>query len=184
MIRGELGLTPTDPLDPAELATYLGVELLTPKEIPGLPRGVVDQLLVHDPWGWSAVTLADGGRPLVIYNPRKSEGRRASDITHELAHLVLDHEPGTLVFSQDGGMAMRSFNQKQEDEANWLAWVLLLPRDALVLCRRRDLDVGLIAKAYGVTEVLVTFRLRTTGVNRQIGHARARRGTGRPRAGR
>jgi Zn-dependent peptidase ImmA (M78 family) len=180
MIRGELGLTPTGPLAAAKLAAYLGVELLTPKEIPGLPRSVLDQLLVQDPWGWSAVTIADSGRPLVIYNPRKSEGRRASDITHELAHLVLDHEPGTLVFSQDGGMAMRSFNQKQEDEANWLAWVLLLPREALVLCRRRGLDPVAIANEYGVTEVLVTFRLSTTGVNRQFEYS-ARRARGKSR---
>jgi hypothetical protein len=178
MIRGELGLTPTEALLPAKLAAYLGVELLTPKQIPGLPRSVVDQLLVHDPWGWSAVTIADSGRPLVIYNPRKSGGRQASDIAHELAHLVLDHEPGTLILSGDGQMAMRSFNQKQEDEANWLAWVLLLPREALVLCRRRGLATADIAQAYGVTEVLVTFRLSTTGVNRQLEYA-TRRGRGR-----
>jgi len=181
MIRGELGLTPTEPLLPAKLAAYLGVELLTPKQIPGLPRNVIDQLLVHDPWGWSAVTIADSGRPLVIYNPRKSGGRQASDIAHELAHLVLDHEPGTLVLSGDGQMAMRSFNQKQEDEANWLAWVLLLPRDALVLCVRRRLAPPAIADAYGVTEVLVNFRLSTTGVTRQFQRLHARRARTPPR---
>lgn len=180
-IRDELSLAPTAPLPPGQLAEYLGVELRTPREIAGLSREVLDQLLVKDPWGWSAVTLADGNRPLVIYNPRKSEGRRASDIAHELAHLVLDHEPGTLVFSQDGGMAMRSFNQKQEDEANWLAWVLLLPREALTLCRRRGLDIAAIAEEYGVTEVLVTFRVRTTGVDRQFDRAGARRSLAPPR---
>jgi len=174
-IRAELGLSATDPLAPTALAEHLGVELRTPKEIPGLPKNALDQLLVRDHSGWSAVTVNNGGQSLVIYNPRRSKGRQASDITHELAHLILDHDPGTVVFSHDGQIAMRSFNQKQEDEANWLAWVLLLPRDALMACRRRGLDAEAIANAYGVTAVLVTFRLSTTGVDRQLGHALARR---------
>jgi Zn-dependent peptidase ImmA (M78 family) len=67
----------------------------------------------------------------VIFNPRKSDGRKASDIVHELAHLILGHDPAKVVFSEDGQIATRTFDQKQEDEANWLAWALLLPREAL-----------------------------------------------------
>jgi len=63
---------------PKELAQYLGVELRTPREIPGLPKAALDQLLVRDPSGWSAVTVNNGGKPLVIYNPRGSTGRQAT----------------------------------------------------------------------------------------------------------
>jgi hypothetical protein len=64
---------------------------------------------------WSAVAIAASGQHLVIYNPMKSTGRIASDVTHELAHLILSHEPGRLILSQDGEIVMRSFDQKQED---------------------------------------------------------------------
>jgi Zn-dependent peptidase ImmA (M78 family) len=112
--------------------------------------------------------VTSGADTVVIYNPNHSGGRRASDITHELAHVVLGHEPGTIVLSEDGTMAMRSFNQKQEDEANWLAWSLLLPRDALVAALRSGASDEDIATSYGVTEILVRFRKKLTGVERQV----------------
>lgn len=163
-IRRELDLAPHDPLDVNELAKFLDVEVWTPHQVPDLPREVLDQLLQRDPWGWSAVSLLVNERGLIIYNPRKSPGRRSSDISHELAHFIMDHEPSSLILSQDGRLAMRSFNQKQEDEANWLAWCLLLPRDALIWAKRRKLSASAIAERYEVSESLVTFRLNVSGV--------------------
>jgi Zn-dependent peptidase ImmA (M78 family) len=166
--RRDFGLQAHSALQPVLLATHLDVRLCTPKEIPGLPQKVLDQLLKHDPSGWSAVSVYQGDRGLVIYNPAHSKGRQASDIMHELAHLVLDHKPATVIMSHDGNMVMRSYDQKQEDEANWLAWCLLLPRDALTQCARRALSVEAIAEQYGVSKALVNFRLGVTGVTAQI----------------
>jgi hypothetical protein len=175
-IRTELGLTLTSPLDPLRLAVHLGVKLLRPDEIDGLPADICAQLLDHDPWGWSAATLDIHGKITVIFNPRKSKGRQASDIIHELAHLILGHEPATVVFSQDGDMATRTFDQKQEDEANWFGWALLLPRDALFAAKRSRMLPAQIANAYGVTENLVDFRLKMTGIDSQLRRISRRRG--------
>lgn len=174
-LRRELGLAQDDPLDLSELARCLDVDLWTPYDVPGLPKDVLNQLLKQDPWGWSAVSLVSDSRGLVIYNPRKSKGRQASDITHELAHFILDHEPSTMILSHDGGIAMRTFDRKQEDEANWLAWCLLLPREALVWAKRARLSTAGIAARFGVAEVLVTFRLKVTGVEFQLGRRSLRR---------
>jgi Zn-dependent peptidase ImmA (M78 family) len=165
--RNDFGLRPFDPLPAARLATHLDVQLCTPKDIPGIPRDVLDQLLRRDPSGWSAVSVHRGDRGLIIYNPTHSLGRQASDIMHELAHIVLDHKPATVILSHDGALVMRSYNQKQEEEANWLAWCLLLPRDALVHCTRLGLSPSEIADEYGVSEILVNFRRRVTGVEAQ-----------------
>lgn len=173
-LRRDMGLPPHAPLEPNRLAKHLGVRLCTPRDIPGVPKQVVEQLLERDPWGWSAVSLIVNGSALVIFNPRHSQGRQASDIAHELAHLILDHDPGKLVMSQDGRMIMRSYHQKQEDEANWLAWALLLPREALVQSVRSKLLAPDIAENYGVSEKLVNFRLDMTGVNAQFRRYRGR----------
>ena len=114
-----------------------------------------------------------GVKALIIFNPRHSDGRQASDITHELSHIVLGHRPATMVVSPDGSFVMRSYSQKQEEEANWLAWALLLPREALLLMKRRRATVAEIAAAYGVTETLVQYRLRITGIKSQIRAAAA-----------
>jgi Zn-dependent peptidase ImmA (M78 family) len=167
-LRGELALTPFQPLDPRQLAEYLQVRLITPHQVDGITKEILHQLLVVDPWGWSALTLDQAESAIVIYNPKHSSGRQASDITHELAHIVLGHHPATMIMSPDGTMVMRSYNQKQEEEANWLAWALLLPREALLSLRRRRATVQDIANSFGVTEVLVQYRMRITGVESQV----------------
>jgi len=121
-LRGELGLSPNDLLRPLDLATYLETLLWTPHDVPNLPVEVLDQLMQKDPWGWSAVSVVQDGSAVIIYNPRHSPGRQSSDIVHELAHQILGHEPARLIMSHDGSFVMRSYDQKGEDEANWLAW--------------------------------------------------------------
>lgn len=175
ILRGEMGLAVDDRLDPLELASFLELEVWTPHDVPGLPKDVLNQLLQRDPWGWSAVSLSlPNDRGIVIYNPRKSKGRQASDITHELAHFILDHQPATIIISNESDMAMRTFDRKQEDEANWLAWCLLLPREALLSAKIAELTTAQIATKYGVAEPLVTYRLNICGVEAQL-RARGRR---------
>ena len=130
--------------------------------------------------GLQARQLAPCGHgPGHLYNPRKSKGRQASDITHESAHFILDHRPATLILSPDSDVAMRSFDPKQEDEANWLSWCLLLPREALLHAKRRGLSTAQIAGHYGVTETLVSFRMQKTGVLAQLKAASRRPGAAR-----
>lgn len=174
-LRREMGLEPHEPLDPLHLATCLEIAVWTPRQVPNLPAEVINQLLHGDPWGWSAVSLVlPNGGGLVIYNPRNSKRRQASDIVHELAHFILDHKPGTIILSADGSIAIRTFDQKQEEEANWLAWCLLLPREALLKAKGERLTAPQIADRYGVSEKLVTYRLNMSGVEAQIRASRRR----------
>lgn len=168
--RKELGVPVDARLTPEQIAEYLGVELWTPNQVPGMTKELLNQLLKIDPWGWSAAGVQVHDRGIVVYNPRHSQGRQVSDITHELAHFILDHQPAKIILSADlDGMSMRSFNPKQEDEANCLAWTLLLPREALMRAKRRRLTVDQIAEHYGVTKSLATYRVNATGVERQLG---------------
>jgi Zn-dependent peptidase ImmA (M78 family) len=167
-LRGELRLGPSDLLPPAILAGYLEVLLWTPHDVPNLPSDVLKQLTRVDPSGWSAVSVVQDGNAVIIYNPTHSPGRQASDIVHELAHLILGHEPARLIVSHDGSFVMRSYDQKDEDEANWLAWSLLLPREGLYACRHQKMTASEIANQFGVSETLVNFRLRMTGVDTHI----------------
>jgi hypothetical protein len=175
-LRRELGLSEMEPLDPRRLAEHLDVRLIRPDQLIGLPADIAHQLLVVDPWGWSATTLVLPQTTIVIYNPKKSVGRQSSDIIHELAHIILGHEPCTVVLSEDGEVSTRTFDQKQEDEANWLGWALLLPREALLSTRRARMATAQIAETYRVTEQLVSFRLRMTGVEAQMRKTRFSKG--------
>lgn len=172
--RRELDISVDEALPPQRLADYLDVNLITPTEVPGITDDVLHQLLENDPWGWSGVGIQIDGHWVVIFNPKKSAGRQSSDITHELSHTILEHQPATIIYSENLDMAMRSFNPKQEDEANCLAWSLLLPREGLVRAKQRKLSLEQIAEQYGVTKSLVSFRLNTSGVEAQFKAKRAK----------
>lgn len=174
-IRQELGISVEQPLSPAALADYLEVELWTPRDVPGITKDVLDELLKHDPFGWHALGLQVNGKSIVIYNPRKSAGRQVSDITHELAHIILDHQPATIIYSAELDLGMRSFDQKQEDEANCLAWCLLLPRESLAHAKRRRMSTSETAEHFRVSESLVTYRTNISGIGKQFRPVRAAR---------
>lgn len=168
--RGELGLPSTAPLGARQLATHLGIRVWTPDDVPGLPPETREVLLRNDgtPSCWSAVTLVVGEKTLVILNSSHSPARQASDLMHELAHRIRDHEPEEMSISSEGLMLLKAYDKEQEEEADWLAGVLLLPRDALVHIRRMGLSDEEVVSKYGVSKRMYTYRVSMTGVNRQF----------------
>jgi hypothetical protein len=94
--RRDLGLQPFDALDPRKLAALLGIGVLNPSEIPGMPREALHQLLKKDPDSWSAVTLILQAGSAIILNSTHKITRLNSDLAHELSHIILKHEPAQM----------------------------------------------------------------------------------------
>lgn len=168
--RRELDLPSTAPLSARQLARHLGIRVWTPDDVPGLQPEARAVLLRNDgtPSCWSAVTLIVGEKTLVILNSSHSPARQASDLMHELAHRIRNHEPEEMSISAEGLMLLRAYDKEQEEEADWLAGVLLLPRDALVHIRRQGLSDEEVIAEYGVSKRMYTYRVSMTGVNRQF----------------
>lgn len=169
--RNELGLKPADPLDPMVLAEHLDVVVWTADQVPGLDPACLDVLVKKDADSWSAITLCTGVKDLIIVNPAHGGGRRSSDIMHELAHLLIGHNPARVDVTEDGLLILSSYDKQQEEEAKWLSGCLLLPREALLLIRRQRLDSETAARAYGVSEQMLTFRQRMLNLIPQLGRA-------------
>ena len=168
--RRELGLPPTSPLSARELAKHLGIRVWTPHDVPSLPPETRQVLLRNDgsPSCWSAVTLVVGDKILVILNSSHSPARQASDLMHELAHRIRNHEPEEMSISSEGLMLLKAYDKEQEEEADWLAGTLLLPREALVDIRRRGMSDDEVTAEYGVSKRMYTYRVSMTGLNRQF----------------
>ena len=166
-LRSELGLEPTASLSPRRLASYLNIHVWPVTDL-GLEQADIDQLVRVDGNAWSAITVAAAGREAIITNPNHHGGRYSSDVMHELAHLLLQHQPSTMFFAGDTDLALRGYNAAAEQEANWLAAALLLPRVALVRLRKLHIPIQTVCENYGVSEALLTFRMNVTGVERQF----------------
>ena len=139
--------------------------------MPDLDAASLRQLVEADPESWSAVTLHVAGTYLTIVNSAHSPSRQRSNLAHELAHLLLEHTPGRIDISTDGYLLLSSFEREQEDEANWLAGALLVPRYGLVMAYARRKDATLLARQFQVSERLLLWRLRHTGVALQAKRA-------------
>ena len=166
-LRVGVGLGPIDPLSPFALAGYLGVEVWDVTDL-GLSEEDETQLVHLDPDAWSAVTVSAYGRDAIIVNPSHRGGRQASDLMHELAHLLLRHEPSTMVLLDGSDFALRGYNPAAEEEANWLAAALLLPREALVRIKSQRTSAEAACLRYGVSERMFKYRMDVTGVSSQF----------------
>lgn len=166
-LRAEIGLSATAALPPDQLASYLGVAVWSVTML-GLNENDLSQLTDKDPDSWSAITVSASGHEAIIVNPNHRKGRYSSDVMHELTHLLLGHSPSTMFFVANGDMALRGYDQLAEEEANWLAAALLLPREALVSTRRRRLAAEQICEHYGVSKQMLRFRTSVTGIDRQF----------------
>jgi hypothetical protein len=179
--RRELKLRPSDSLDPLRLAQHLEVEVHTADEVPGISPECLRILTIEDADSWSAATLSGSHKDVIILNPAHSRGRVASDLTHELAHILIGHRAARVDVSADGRLLLSTYDKNQEDEAAWLAGCLLLPRDAIILIRSHRLDLNLAATNYGVSLDMLRYRINVTGVDRQLRRA-LRSGGGARRA--
>lgn len=166
--RRTLGVSPTAAFDPNRLAAHLGVRVTTPAGIPTLSAAARRQLLETDPDSWSAVTLVRGNAGLVVLNSAHSEARRRSSLAHELAHLILNHAADATHLGEPGLLFRGSFDREQEEEATWLAGCLLVPRDGLLAARRQTDSEEALARRFEVSRDLIRWRLRMTGVLRQV----------------
>ncbi|MHB8465515.1 MAG: ImmA/IrrE family metallo-endopeptidase [Acidimicrobiales bacterium] len=168
-VRADMGKRPSDPMDAVELARHAGAEVRCADELTSTEK--LQTLEELQPGAFSACTFSIGTRHIVVYSPLASPGRTQSDIAHEVAHILLKHAMKTV--ETIGGVSFFTCDADEEQEANWLAGCLLLPRRLLYLAARRGLDAAGIASAYNVSEQMAAFRLRTTGVLRQLEAQRA-----------
>ena len=161
----ELGVNPGESIDPEAIAGLLGVEVRSGDEL--VPSDRFSILEGLQPNAFSACTFRlSPGKAAVVFNPLSAKTRRASDITHELAHIFLNHEMGRV--ERLGNATFLTCDAVQEEEASWLAGCLLLPRWLLLSEVRKGIDTQRIAKKCGVSEEMVRYRLNVTGVARQV----------------
>lgn len=167
--RRDLRLLRHSALDPRALATHLGIEIFYPNQIPGLDPGALHQLIDIDPDSWSAVTLVVGTTTIIILNSSHPSTRQNSSLAHELAHIILRHSPTQAFFGPGGALMMKEYNANQEAEADCLAGILLVPRDALLVLLNQ-MDEPSLAIHFGVSPELLRMRKNLTGVERQLGN--------------
>lgn len=87
---------------------------------------------------------------------------------HELSHILLRHVPARVDVAPSKLLLLSDYSDEQEQEADWQAGALLVPRDGLLRLRSRRQSAADIAEHFGVSAALCEWRLRMTGVDVQM----------------
>ncbi len=171
-IRERLGCTDEEPAPLEKVAGELGIRIVPADQL--IDRRRLEDLQALQPDAFSAATFRrPDGRRVIVFNPLHPEGRKRSNIAHEIAHIALDHKVRTI--EQVGELKFLTCDLEQEEEADWLGGCLLLPRPLLVKAAFRGLGAAEIAQRYRTSEHMARFRLNASGVLVQVGRARAAR---------
>lgn len=170
-LRAGVGKEPHEPIDLLSIARHIDVDIIPADELVSLSR--LQDLQEVQPDAFSAATfrLSDGKR-VVVYNPLHSVGRTNSNVAHELAHVLLDHDVRNIEIV--GKYKFLTCDSEQEEEADWLAGCLLLPRDLLYAQARQGLGAADIAEKFQTSEPMARFRLNASGVLVQLARQRKR----------
>lgn len=167
-VRGKLGLSPIEPLDPLVLAQYLGitVEPLSSfiKDAPMAAR----VFRTSAKSSFSAVTVHDGHRRRITYNDYHARNRQASSIAHELAHGLLMHEPAPALDAR-GLVVHRS---EIEDQATFMGAALLVPEQAALSIVATGVAFTEAASYYCVSLELLRWRINSTGASLRVARSR------------
>lgn len=162
----ELDLSPSARINVGKLAEHLGVVVRGADEL--VPLSELKRLDELQPGCFSAATIhLPNGKVIAVTNPlNESVARRDSDLAHELAHVILGHQPSQV--DRVGDLTFFDCDPEQEEEANWLAGCLLLPRPLLLTAARQGLTAEQIAEENSVSIQMARFRLNTSGVYFQV----------------
>ena len=169
-VKTELGLEKLDRLDPHRLARHLDIPVVALSDLPEGLSGV-QRFLSVDREAFSALTVFDGHRRMIVHNDSHSPARQNSNLTHELAHGLLLHEPAPALDRLTG---CRNWNDTNEAEADWLGGVLLVTNYMALAVARGQLTRKRARERYGVSEDMLGWRLDVTGANKRVARERAR----------
>src|SRR4051794_31793659 len=92
--RDALGLTPTCRLDPRALAARHGARVIELSVLPGVTDEQRARLMRTGGKELSALLIGEPGQAVLVVNDAHTTERQASSVCHEIAHLLLEHDPG------------------------------------------------------------------------------------------
>jgi hypothetical protein len=159
-VRAELELDDDIAFDPWAWAKLWGVPFLALDEVENAPAAV-RHFTEAATASWSAALIQDGFGQLVIFNSAHSPARIRSNLAHEVAHIVAEHELNAAWMGEENGCG--GARPKDEKEAAELAGALLIPAAAAKAHAIYDRSAGALAARYGVSEPMARWRMRESG---------------------
>lgn len=162
-VRAEVGLKLMDPFDPYALADLYGIQIFTTSDL--LPKQAATSAI-------SGALVPNGTGAIIVENDSDSPARRRLTASHEMSHVVLEHEFPASVVDEKG---CRERAGDQEDEATFLSAELVLPTDAAFKLAWQDAGDEVVARLFGISVQAAGWRMNASGARKVVQRSRAKR---------
>src|SRR5262245_3683582 len=166
-VRAELGLDAFAVFDPYALARLYGIRVCPIDELQ--QSGADPESIAHfadaQRHVFDAALIPLGTGCFVIENTAHARTRRRATISHEMAHVILEHEFGTTLMNRYG---CRAASSEIESQATWFGGELLLPYDAAIAAARAELTDHEVATEFDISKPLAAMRMNASGARKII----------------
>jgi Zn-dependent peptidase ImmA (M78 family) len=165
--RTELGLTNFQPINALELAEHLDIPVWNLSSLhnrvdtakhQGLEEAI-GSLLTPRESALSAMTVFRGTNRVIVHNDAAEPGRQLSNLTHELAHGLLMHDPVPAIDER----GCRNWKSDIEDEARFLGGALIITGKCARWIAKSGLSLADAARKFGCSEDMVRWRINISG---------------------
>jgi hypothetical protein len=174
----DLGIDQYQAFSPYDLAAEHGVDVygLDDLDQAGCAKSTIEFFSSTASGIWSAALVPRGTGCFIVENTSHNPQRRRSNVAHEMAHLILEHEFDWILFSADAKGGCRNPATKElESEAAELGAELLIPVEAARRAAIYDLTNEQVAAAYDISVEMATWRMNATGARKFAARAKAKR---------
>lgn len=175
--KTDLGLGKFERFCPYDLAREHGIEVITLDELveAGCSPDAIAYFTSERPDRWSAAVIPAGTGQFIVENTAHLYVRRRANVSHEMAHVMLEHEFDRVLFAaESAGGCHNPANKDQEWEAAELGAELLLPYDAAHRAARARRTDEQVAEFFDVSVQLAGWRMKATGARLVAERAKAK----------
>jgi Zn-dependent peptidase ImmA (M78 family) len=155
-LRAEVGVDAFGPFDPYALAELYGIAVI-PLSV--VETSAKDRFLVSRPEVFSGALIRVGNACVILENDAHTVERRRATLSHELAHVMLEHEFPLALTTGDSCTG----EGDQEHEADRLGGELLIPYASAFRFARRNAPDVVVAAEMGVSVAYARWRMNASG---------------------
>jgi len=160
--REELNVHACAALCAFKLAAHLKIPIFKATQFLTLPYEIEK---LSNNCEWSALTVPNfEGTNIILHNPFHSDARQQSDLMHELAHIICEHEHAVTLHDKPLPFGMREYDSEKEEEAKCLGSTLQLAKPCLLWASKRNMTNEEIADHFTASIEMVRYRMNTTGI--------------------
>lgn len=162
-LRAEIGLEATDQFDPYQMAELYGIQVHRLSDL-DCSQEARSHFMYSNPGVLSGALIPLGSKLTILDHDGHSLARRRSTLSHEVSHVVLEHNFLSSALLDSTGC--RTSDPEQEEQATELSGELLVPFSAALAMARKGDDDATVASAMGVSIEFARWRMNASGARK------------------